>query len=202
MLIVMLAGGWIGVIALFIPGTGIIEFVAAAGLLIGGGALLVAGGNVLGLLFIGASFVIYALTILRRVTRSDGPPDWSASAWLVGIGATVVQVIGLLLLATSFPALSVVLGIVLALTSLALYRWLLLPVVTALRPDPQSGAEALIGDRAVVRFAPEAPGKPGMVFLNGELWQAVADEPLAVDDEVRIVAREDMRLYVRKESRE
>ncbi len=195
--LIFLVGGWIGVLALFIPGTGVIEVVAGVGLLFGFGGLWVAGGSLPGLLLIVASFAVYGLTTLRRVTAGDetGLP---LSAWGLALLATAGQLVGGLLLVGTLPALSVWLVIGLALASLALYRWMLLPVLNALRPQPQSGVESLIGVVAEVRRAPEAPGQPGMVYLNGELWQAVCDEPLSAGDPVRVVSRKGMRLKVEK----
>ena len=117
---------------------------------------------------------------------------------MVALAATLVQAVGGLLIVGGLPALSPWLVLILAAISLVVYRWMLLPVAGALRPPPQSGAEALIGDLAQVRGAPEAPGKPGMVFVNGELWQAICAQPLAEGDVVRVVARDGMRLRVEK----
>lgn len=195
--LIFLVGGWVGVLALFIPGTGVIEAVAGVGLLLGFGGLWVAGGSLPGLLLIVASFVVYGLTTLRRVTTGD-KTGWPLSAWGMALLATAGQLVGGLLLVGTLPALSVWLVIGLALVSLALYHWMLIPVLNALWPQPQSGVESLIGVAAEVRRAPEAPGQPGMVYLHGELWQAVCDEPLSAGDQVRVVSRKGMRLKVEK----
>jgi membrane-bound serine protease (ClpP class) len=197
--LILVVGGWVGVVALFIPGTGVIELMAGLGLLIGLGGLLGAGANVIGLLLVAVAFVAYALTILRRVTASGQEP-WPVSAWVVALFATVAQMAGGLLIAEGLSGLSPWLVLVMAVISLAVYRWMLLPVVTALRPPPQSGAEALIGHLAEVRSAPGVPGKSAMIFLNGELWQAICDDPLIEGDQVRVLAREGMRLRVEKTS--
>ncbi len=196
--LIFLAGGWIGVLALFIPGTGVIEAVAGLGVLVGFGGLWLAGGSLPGLLLIVASFAIYGLMTLRRVTA--GEEGWPLSAWGIALLATAGQLAGGLLLMGTLPALSVWMVIGLALVSLVLYRWMLLPVLNALRPQPQSGVESLIGMAAEVRSAPEAPGQPGMVYLHGELWQAVCDEPLRPGDQVRVISRQGMRLKVEKSS--
>jgi membrane-bound ClpP family serine protease len=67
-----------------------------------------------------------------------------------------------------------------------------LAIVTARALDapPQSGLEALVGTRAVVRDAvvstPE--GHVGMVFAEGARWRAVCSEPVPEGSEVEIVA--------------
>ncbi len=200
--IVLITAAWVGVLALFVPGTGVIELAAAVGLLVGIGGLAAAGGSVIGLILFGVSFGLVALAILRLFSQV-GPAgrmrvsDWPASIWALVLGATLVQFFGGVALAVSLPDLSLATVGLLALGSLAIFRWMLMPTVNALRPPPQSGAESLIGERAEVRFASEAPGKPGTVFLNGELWQAVADRPLVVGETVEVTSRDGMRLHVR-----
>jgi membrane-bound serine protease (ClpP class) len=60
---------------------------------------------------------------------------------------------------------------------------------------PQTGAEALIGMIGEVKknLAPE-----GQIFVNGELWNAVADESLFVGEKVEVVSFENLRLKVRR----
>ncbi len=197
--LMLVAAAWIMVLALFVPGTGVIEFVAVAGLLLGLGGLVIMGAGWAGLLLALVAFGLYALAILRQFAGARDfakLPSALGPMTLAGIAA-LVQVISGLLLAGSLPGLAWWLVIVLALASLGIYRWMLLPTVSALRPPPQAGAEALIGEIATVRSAPAA-GRPGTVYLNGELWQIAADEPLVAGDRVEVMARDDMRLIVQK----
>jgi membrane-bound serine protease (ClpP class) len=198
--LVLIVSAWIGVLALFVPGTGIIELLAGAGLLYGIGGLAYAGANVLSLLMVAASFVMFALVILRQFTDASNKRTLDLPVPPIGlaIAAALVQVGGGLIMTSDLPEISPWVAFALALSSLAVYRWMLLPTVNALRPPPQAGVEALLGSVAEVRTAPSAPGKPGMVYLNGELWQAVSEEDLVTGDLVDVVAREGMRLHVQK----
>lgn len=58
-----------------------------------------------------------------------------------------------------------------------------------------SGAEGLVGERgvAVTSLAPE-----GRVFIHGENWQAVSDEPIAPQEPVEVLAVRDLKLRVRR----
>ncbi len=199
--LVLVTAAWIAVLALFVPGTGIIELLVAIGLLFGLGGLVAIGAGWPALLLLLVAFGLYALAILSQFLAAREPARQfrlPVSSWTVALVATVVQIGAGLLLTTSLPALAWWLVVALALGSLAIYRWMLLPTVNALRPPPQAGVEALIGARAEVRTRPIKPGQPGMVYLNGELWQAVSSEELAIGETVEVIAREGMRLTVRR----
>jgi membrane-bound serine protease (ClpP class) len=58
-----------------------------------------------------------------------------------------------------------------------------------------SGAEGLVGERGVA-VTPLAPG--GRVFIHGENWQAVSDEPIAIQEPVEVLAVRDLELRVRR----
>lgn len=195
----LIVAAWIAVLALFIPGTGVIELFAAVGLLYGLGGMLYVGVGWPGPLLALVAFGLYALAIFRQFAsaRDSSKDSIALGPMTVAVVAALVQVISGLLIGSSLPGLAWWLVVLLALASLAVYRWMLLPTVSALRPAPQAGVEALIGAVAEVRTPPH-DGKPGTVYLNGELWQAVGDGPLAAGDEVEIVARQGMRLIVQK----
>lgn len=60
----------------------------------------------------------------------------------------------------------------------------------------QSGIDALIGATGVVRKKITANG--GMVFVHGELWQAVSTEELSEDSKVKVKKVDGMTLVVEK----
>ncbi len=200
--IILIGAAWLAVVAMFIPGTGYFEVVAVIGLLLGIGGVISQGANAVGLALLAISFGLYALAVLRLLMLAQAGGDlapWRRTAVMLGVIAALVQAVGGLLLFVDAPGVSPWIVLILALISLAIHRWMLTPAAAALRPSPQTGSEALIGARAVVRGAQPIPGQTAMVYLNGELWQAVADLPLAEGDEVEVVAREGMRLRVRKD---
>lgn len=198
--LIFVGAAWAAVIAFFVPGTLIMEVLAGLGVLVGIVGLLSPQGNILGLTLLIVSFIVYAFADLRVFSAEKDQPVAAVQQQKLTLSllATGLQVVGGLTLMSSLAEISLAEVIVVALVSLATHLWIVTPVVSALRPPPQSGVETLIGARAVVRRAPQAPGKQGMVFLNGELWQAVADHPLVEGDEVEITGREGMRLRVQK----
>ena len=60
---------------------------------------------------------------------------------------------------------------------------------------PQTGAEVLVGLIGEVKkdLIPE-----GQIFVNGELWNAVADENLFTGEKVEVISLENLRLKVRR----
>jgi membrane-bound serine protease (ClpP class) len=202
--LVLIVGAWVGVLALLIPGTGIIEVLVAGSLLVGLFGLVSVGASWLGLLLIFVAFGLYAAALYRQFKSAQEPEKAGAlpvSPWHMILIGYAVQALAGLIIAIGLPDLSWFLVVMLALASLAIYRWMLLPTVSALRPPPQAGVEALIGARAEVRSV-GASGRPDMVYLNGELWQAAADSPAAVGEMVEVMARDGMTLHVRKIAQE
>jgi len=68
-------------------------------------------------------------------------------------------------------------------------------VARAQLKKPLTGADGLIGETGTVRQGIE-PGRPGKVFVHGELWQAESDQTLPAGSKVRIVAVSDLVLRV------
>jgi membrane-bound serine protease (ClpP class) len=83
--------------------------------------------------------------------------------------------------AATFGAFSLIVGFLVAKTQ---------------RRPARLGSEGLIGERGEVR-KPIEPGRPGQVFVHGEYWSAVAEEPVPEGSEVEVVAVEGLRLRVR-----
>lgn len=197
--LITLGGAWLAVMALLVPGSGLLEIGAAVGLVFGAASLWALAASLPGLVLLAASFVVYALADVRFfAAHKRGSTNAMQERRLLSLLATFLQVMGGLMLFINEPGVSLWVIGVMALASLAAHLWIIQPVLNSLRPPPQSGAEALIGAVAVVRRAPAAPGKPGMVFFNGELWQAIAEQSLAEGDEVQVVGRKDMTLLVQK----
>lgn len=67
------------------------------------------------------------------------------------------------------------------------------------RRDPlatqRTGPEGMLQERGVVRAA-LAPR--GQIFVRGELWTAVAEEPIAAGEEVEVEAVDGLTLTVRR----
>jgi membrane-bound serine protease (ClpP class) len=68
-------------------------------------------------------------------------------------------------------------------------------VVRAQMAKPRMGAAALIGERAVTK---EALAPTGKVFVHGELWNAISEDPIPAGVQVEVVAVENLWLKVRR----
>ncbi|HVN86208.1 MAG TPA: nodulation protein NfeD [Candidatus Binatia bacterium] len=116
----------------------------------------------------------------------------------VGIGGLVAFVIGsLLLFDTPDSNLAVDRSIVFAAAAtLGIFTLLVgLLVVRSQRRKPSLGSEGLVGQLAEVR---ERLAPSGKVFVHGEYWNAVAEEPVDVGQQVRIVKVDGLKVVVRR----
>ncbi len=116
---------------------------------------------------------------------------------LLTVGGIVSLVLGsLMLFKSAEPALRVsrdVIGAV-ALFALLVAGFLLTMAARARRQPVRTGSEGLLLERGLAR-SPLAP--QGKVFVHGEIWDAVADAPVAAGGAVEIVAVEGSVLRVR-----
>ena len=115
----------------------------------------------------------------------------------LGIGGSMSITLGLLFLIDSpYPELRIgwgmalAVGIPVAVISL-LFLWAL---VKSFRGRAVTGREGLIGKIALARSPVNDNG--GRVFLHGELWNAVSDDPVESGQRVRIVRVENLTLFV------
>jgi membrane-bound serine protease (ClpP class) len=116
---------------------------------------------------------------------------------LLSVGGLVSLVLGsLMLFKSADPAIRVSKDVIFAVTLfaaavVALLLWL---VVRVHRSRVTTGAEGLVNKRATARTDLEPSGK---VFVWGEIWNAVAESPVAAGQAVEITAVDGMTLRVR-----
>jgi membrane-bound serine protease (ClpP class) len=65
------------------------------------------------------------------------------------------------------------------------------------RRAAQTGSGAMVGEIGEVREA-IAPGAPGQLFVHGELWRAVSDEPIGAGGRARVTAVQGLEVEVRR----
>jgi membrane-bound serine protease (ClpP class) len=94
--------------------------------------------------------------------------------------------------------LRVILPIVLAMSGVILF--LVRLGVEAQRRRSVTGSSGMIDKpgRALTAFS---PGQFGRVATHGEIWQAVADEPIAEGEAIQVVAVDGLTLHVRRADR-
>jgi membrane-bound serine protease (ClpP class) len=116
---------------------------------------------------------------------------------VVGVGGLIAFVIGsLLLFDTADSDLAVDRSIIAAAAATlgSFTLWVGYLVVHSQRRKPSLGQEGMIGEVGEVRQRLAPAGK---VFVHGEYWNAVADEPLDVGERVQVVAVEGLKIVVR-----
>jgi membrane-bound serine protease (ClpP class) len=167
------------------PGGFMAGVIGAICLLLGLYALGTLSVNYTGLLLIGLAF---ALFIAEALTPTTG------ALAAAGVGALVL---GSMLLFDG-PYLAVSRGVIagVALATGGFFLFAVSAIVRARRRCVATGREALVGRKARVR---RALNPEGTIFLEGELWSAVAEDgPIARGEEVEVLALEGFRLRVRR----
>ncbi len=133
-----------------------------------------------------------ALLIAEAFVKSYG---------VFGAGGIIAFVIGSLLLIDSTQTnlrvnRGMIAGAAVAMSAIILgLGWI---VLRERRRHAQTGSEGLIGEVGEVREA-IAPGAPGRVFVHGEHWRAVSDEPIGAGARARVTAVRGLQIEVKRE---
>jgi len=120
----------------------------------------------------------------------------------LGIGGVIAFVIGsLFLVDTSQTNLTVSRGIIAgaAVGFSAIVLGIGYLAIRGRRGRASTGGEGMIGMVGEVRTA-VAPGAPGQLFVHGEIWRAISDQPIAAGTHARITAVRGLEVTVRPES--
>lgn len=158
-----------------------------------GGICLILGFFALSVLpvdYAGVALLILALVLYIAEVKV-------VSHGVLGIGGTISLVLGaLMLFKTPEPALRVSLEVIvsLALFSLAVVAFLMTMALRARSAPVRTGTEGLVNEIGTARSTIDPRGK---VFVHGEIWDAVSDEPVAPGDPVEVVAVRNLTLAVR-----
>jgi membrane-bound ClpP family serine protease len=187
--LVVIAAIWMAVTAAYVPGTGLVEGIAAA----------LAVGSLLMLANVATNWFA-ALLVLVGGVMFLVVPFLEERYRLIALGGLGLQVLGSLFLFNGLYV-SPVLIIAIALLSLAYYRFVLIPLLNthhqsaALRTD-----RPLIGEYGRVQ---SALNPAGMVRVQGESWSARLSEdspaPVPVDATVVVLDQEGLTLIVAPE---
>lgn len=116
---------------------------------------------------------------------------------LLAVGGVISLVLGLtMLFKTPEPALRVSLEFIaiLAVFSLAVVGFLAVMTLRVRQVPVRTGLEGMIHELGTARSALAPRGK---VFVHGEIWDAVADEPVAAGETVQVVGVRSLTLAVR-----
>lgn len=167
------------------PGGYVAGIIGAVALLLAFYALGALDANWTGLGFIVLAFVLFVLDI-KAPTHG-----------VLTLGGIASFVIGAAILfnvpdvEVPWPTI-----IALALATAGFFAFAIAKAISAQRLQPATGFEGLLGQTA---YARSELNPSGTVFLKGELWQAIAeDPPIPAGAEVIVMRRQGMRLIVRK----
>jgi membrane-bound serine protease (ClpP class) len=189
---ILLSLGTLGLtIELWNPGAILPGVVGGLSLLLAFFALQVLPINYAGLLLM--LFGILLLVLELKVT----------SYGALAVGGIISLIFGSLMLIDSpLPELQIsvtlVLSIVLAFTAIATF--LVRLAVASQRIAPVTGAEGLVGETGEA-LTPIAAGTPGRVRVHGEIWQAIANQPIASGDRVTVKHINGLMLTVEQDTR-
>jgi membrane-bound serine protease (ClpP class) len=117
---------------------------------------------------------------------------------MLTVAGVICLVFGSLMLFKSpEPALRVSVELIAMLAAFALLvvGFLAFMALRAQRRPVRTGAEGLIREIGTARSSLNPRGK---VFVHGEIWDAVADEPVAAGDPIEVVAVRNLTLAVRR----
>lgn len=158
-----------------------------------GGICLILGFFAMSVLpvdFAGVALLVLALILYIAEVKV-------VSHGVLGIGGTISLVLGALMLFKSpEPALRVSLEVIvsLAVFSLVVVGFLMTMALRMRRAPVRTGIEGLVHEIGTARSPIDPRGK---VFVHGEIWDAVSEEPLAAGDPVEVVAVRNLTLAVR-----
>ncbi len=182
----LLSMGSLGLLLeLYHPGAVFPGVIGGICLILGFFALSVLPVNAAGLALIGLALIFFIAEI--KVT----------SYGLLTVAGVVSLVLGsMMLFKSADPALRVSVQVIAAAagSAVVVVLFLMFQVLRAHRRQVRTGVEGMVHERGRARTALDPTGK---VFVHGEIWDAMADAPVAAGDLVEITGVEGMVLRVR-----
>ena len=121
---------------------------------------------------------------------------------LLSVGGAISMLLGsLMLIDSDVPYLRISLGVILPSVILTILFFLLVVgmAIKAQRKKPVTGIEGLKGQICVVKTDISPIGR---VMLQGEIWDAISDEPLKEGDEAEVTGIEGLKLYVKRHQKQ
>ena len=187
--LLLIIGLWAGITAFVVPGSGLLEAMAAVSLVLGVTGLTQLPINVVGVALIVLAFVLF---LLEFKVMSHG------ALTAGGVASFVLGSIFLVRPSETQPGVSLA---VIGATTLATVVFFAVAVRAALRTYRQpifSNRQRIIGARGIVK---QTLAPAGTVQVKSELWSAVADEQVAAGEEVVVTAVEGLKLRVARAKR-
>ena len=184
--VLMLLGIYGLIIEFYSPGFGLPGVLGAVSLL-----LALYAFQVLPISYAGLGLILLGIVLMTAEALAP-------SFGILGLGGIVSFVVGsVMLMDTQLPGYQIAMPMIVgfAVFSVALLVFALGMILRVRRKELVTGMDHLFGSRATVE---SVSGDVAWVRLEGELWEAACDEPLARNDEIRIDGIEDLTLQVVK----
>jgi len=118
---------------------------------------------------------------------------------IFGIGGIISFFLGsVMLLNSPIPELRPALTTIITASAVfgTVFLFLAYKVIRASRRKTETGAEGMLGGKGVARTPIDR--RSGKVFIKGEIWNAVSEEPVRPGDTVEILSMENLILKVKK----
>lgn len=189
--ILMMIGVWGLFFELTNPGAIFPGVIGALCLLVGLYSLHTLPVNYAGMALIGLGIVLLILEV--KVT----------SYGLLTMGGLASMALGsMMLIRSPGPFLSISKGVIFGTVGLTglVFVFVLFAVIRAQRSAPVSGPEGLVGQTARVIAGVSRSG--GKIFLHGEYWEAVSEEPIEPGENARVRSVEGLTIQVERMPKE
>lgn len=185
--VVLIVGLWVGVTAVYMPGTGVMEVLALAALGLGAYLLLSMPTNWVAVL-------LMVVGVLGFIIMPFIKQQW---AMLAPVGLAL-QGLGGLMLFDGMSISPVVIAVMLVIPFMY-HSFVLLPMLERIRAQGTVDKDELIigMDGRVVK----ALDPVGTVNVNSELWTATSDEIVESGERVTVVDRDGLQLIVIRSKR-
>ena len=187
--LLLIIGLWAGITAFCVPGSGLLEAMAAVSLVLGVTGLTQLPINVVGAALIVLAFILF---LLEFKLMSHGA---------LTAGGVVSFVLGSIFLVRPSETQPGVSLTVIGATTLATVVFFAVAVRAALGTYRQpifSNRQRIVGAHGIVK---QTLAPAGTVQVKSELWSAVADEQVAAGEEVVVTAVEGLKLRVARAKR-
>ena len=186
--ILLLVGIYGLVIEFYNPGIGLPGIVGAISLLVALYAL-----QMLPISYAGMGLILLGIALMAAEALAP-------SFGILGLGGVAAFVTGsVMLMDTNLPAFQLAMPMIVAVTvfSAALLVFALGMILRARKRAVVSGVEHLVGATTTVS---RVEGRDAWVWLDGEIWHARSDAPLAINDPVTVTAIDGLTAVVRKQA--
>ncbi len=180
----LVAGFWLAAWAVVAPGTGFLEVMAIAVLVLAGLGMLVVPLNTWAFGLLAVGIVLFVLSVWRKWT----------GVWL-GLSAFALSLGSVFLFRPTGggPGVHPLLAAVVSLLTVGFFWLSLSKALEAYGASLAHDPEFVLGKVGEVRTAIDPIGS---VYVSGELWSATAEESIPIGAPVRVTGREGLMLVV------